>query len=83
MQYLMLIYTAESCDPRPGTEEGAQHLAHAHYEQAGREMRACHPRDLLELILDISRFFGDEPALSPDALDLACASYFVDLEEAA
>ena len=65
------------------TEEGAQHLARVHYEQTGREMKACHPRDLLELILDISRFFGDEPTLSPDPIDLACASYFVDLEEAA
>ena len=65
------------------TEEGAQHLVRVHYEQAGREMRACHPRDLLGLILDISSFYGEEPSLSADVLDLACASYFVDLEEAA
>ena len=62
------------------TEEGAQHLITAQYERAGRELKACHPRDLVELLTDISKFYGEEPTLAPEPLDLACASYFVDLQ---
>ncbi len=62
------------------TEEGAQHLITTQYEGTGREPKACHPRDLVELLLDIAKFYGEEPALAPEPLDLACASYFVDLQ---
>jgi predicted ATPase with chaperone activity len=60
------------------SDQGARHLVQEHYERPGREFKSCHPRDLVELLLDISRFFGEEPELSPDRLDLACASYFVE-----
>lgn len=65
------------------SEEGALYLLGTYDEHSDRELRACHPRDLVELLLDITRFYGEEPVLSPEWLDLACASYFVELEEAA
>lgn len=64
-------------------EEGARHLITTHYEHTGRDFKGCHPRDLVELLIDIGNFFGDEPALTPEGLDLACASYFVEMEDAA
>ncbi len=39
--------------------------------------------DLIELVVDITHFYGEEAALAPEWLDLACASYFVDTEQAA
>ena len=60
------------------TEEGAQHMMNAHYRNANRDLKSCHPRDLVELVLDICTFYGEEPVLSPDRLDLAAANYFVE-----
>ncbi|MBI4570766.1 MAG: hypothetical protein HY723_02365 [Chloroflexi bacterium] len=60
------------------TEEGAQHMMNAHYRNANRELKSCHPRDLVELVLDICTFYGEEPVLTPDRLDLAAANYFVE-----
>jgi predicted ATPase with chaperone activity len=65
------------------TEEGAQYLLEMYRTSQTRQPKACHPRDLVELLLDITKFYSKEPVLQPDWLDLACASYFVELEKAA
>ncbi len=65
------------------TEEGAQYLLRMYEETPGRAPKACHPRDLVNLLLDITRFYGKEPVLAPDWLDLSATSYFVELEKAA
>lgn len=62
------------------SNEAARYLIQTYYKQTGRHLRACHPRDLVELVLDITRFYGEEPKLAPEWLDLACASYFVDVD---
>jgi predicted ATPase with chaperone activity len=63
------------------SEEGARHLLSFHYERQGRDYKACHPRDLVELLMDMTRFYGEEPKLTAEWLDLACPSYFVKLED--
>jgi predicted ATPase with chaperone activity len=40
-------------------------------------MNACHPRDLLEQVLDYCRFHGVPSRLTPENLDRACRTYFV------
>ncbi len=65
------------------TEEGAQYLVSTYYEQVGRQLKGCHPRDLVELLDDITHFYGEQPVLTPEWLDLACASYFVEVDDAA
>ena len=67
----------------PYTDEGARYLIETYYEQGGRDFRGCHPRDLLELLTDITGFYGEEPVLTPEWVDLACSSYFVEMEDAA
>jgi hypothetical protein len=42
-------------------------------------MRACHPRDLLDEIVDIARYRGTTPMLSKELIQRACNAYFVDL----
>ena len=44
------------------------------YYDGGRPMTACHPRDLLEQILDYCRFHQLAPRLTPENLDRACLS---------
>ena len=43
-------------------------------------MRACHPRDLVEQVVDICRYQNKTPVITRELLDMACSSYF--LEEA-
>ena len=41
-------------------------------------MRACHPRDLVEQVVDMCRYQQREPDITRELLDAACASYFVE-----
>jgi predicted ATPase with chaperone activity len=43
----------------------------------GRSLRGCHPRDLVEAILDAAVFEGDAPDLTPNLLDEVCRTYFL------
>jgi len=54
------------------------YLQRRHYGPAGRPLRACHPRDLLDQVTALCRYRGIEPAITRELLDAACASYFVD-----
>ncbi|MBM4284226.1 MAG: ATPase [Deltaproteobacteria bacterium] len=57
--------------------EMVEYLLTTHYEPAGRSFDACHPRDLLEQIIDHSAFHGLTPSLTRENLDRACRVYFV------
>jgi predicted ATPase with chaperone activity len=59
-------------------EEGVEYLLAKHYGDEQRSMDACHPRDLLEQIMDFSSFHQVPPLLTPENLDRACRVYFVD-----
>ena len=48
------------------------------YKPAGRPMRACHPRDLLDQVTALCRYRGIKPVITRELIDAACASYFVD-----
>jgi SpoVK/Ycf46/Vps4 family AAA+-type ATPase len=63
----------------PFSQDGAAYLLEHHYVETGRPLRGCHPRDLVELVVDIARYRGRTPALEPDLIDLAADSYFVEL----
>jgi predicted ATPase with chaperone activity len=52
---------------------------YTYYSRMGIEPRACHPRDLIEQIMDIAHFQDTSPCLSLDLVALACDSYFVRL----
>ncbi len=54
------------------------YLRRRHYGPAGRPLRACHPRDLLDQVTALCRYRGVEPSITRELLDAACAAYFVD-----
>ena len=81
-EYLAILRSVCENQGIPYSEEGANYLLTSQYEGKEREPKACHPRDIVDLIIDISRFHGSEPALEPRWIDLASASYFVDVDEA-
>ena len=60
-------------------DQGLAYLLQEWYIKPGRKLRASHPRDLCDQILDIARYLSLEPALAPELIDQAAESYFVDL----
>ncbi len=65
----------------PFSPEVVREMMIKHYFQASRPMNACHPRDLLENLVDRARFLGIDPELTIEQLDAACQSYFVKPKE--
>jgi predicted ATPase with chaperone activity len=61
------------------SDQGLAYLLQEWYVKRSRKLRASHPRDLCDQILDIANFLGTEPCLSPDLIDCAAESYFVEL----
>jgi hypothetical protein len=57
--------------------DAVNYLLENYYDNTERSMDACHPRDLLEQIIDYSLFNQVSPILSRENLDRACAIYFV------
>jgi predicted ATPase with chaperone activity len=60
-------------------DQGLAYLLQEWYIKRNRKMRASHPRDLCDQILDISRYMSVEAAMTRDLLDRAAQSYFVEL----
>lgn len=54
-----------------------ERLLERFYKAEGRPLRACHPRDLVALILSRASFLGAEARLSDESLAEACHTYFV------
>ncbi len=63
----------------PFDENGLAFLVNEYYVKPNKPIRACHPRDLLDEIVDISRYKGTAPTLSQDLIRMACRAYFVEL----
>ncbi len=59
-------------------QEVVEYLLQTYYDPFDRPMDACHPRDLLEQIIDLARYLDRAPELTRDNIDRACQTYFVD-----
>jgi len=55
-----------------------EYLHRKYYEPRKLQMRACHPRDLVEQVVDMCRYQQRDPVITRELLDAACASYFVE-----
>jgi len=61
------------------SNQGLAYLLQEWYIKPGRKLRASHPRDLCDQIVDIAQYLSVEPALTRELIDLSAISYFVDL----
>jgi predicted ATPase with chaperone activity len=50
-----------------------------YYERLGIDPRGCHPRDILEHMLDIASYRNQPRKLTPELIEAACSSYFLEL----
>lgn len=60
-------------------DEGLAYLLQEWYIKRARKLRASHPRDLCDQILDIARYLAVEPAMTRDLIDRAASAYFVEI----
>ena len=58
-----------------------EYLERKYYAPRRLQMRACHPRDLINHVVDICRYTKREPVISRELLDAACGSYFIEEAE--
>jgi hypothetical protein len=58
-----------------------EYLNRKYYQPRRLEMRSCHPRDLVEQVVDMCRYQNREPVITRELLDAACASYFLEETE--
>jgi predicted ATPase with chaperone activity len=67
------------CEKRSLAYDGGtvEHLLGEWYDSHARELRGCHPRDLVEAIIDECAYDGREPAVTPEIVDEACSTYFL------
>jgi predicted ATPase with chaperone activity len=63
----------------PFDQEALIYLLRKYYIEPKRELRACHPRDLLRILTGVARYHDMQPQLTTQLIDRACQVYFVDL----
>ena len=64
---------------RPDVIDG---LLTSYYRPRQIQLRGCQPRDLVNQAISLAEYLGRPAELTPDILEAACASYFVDDREA-
>ena len=62
----------------PDTPQAAEEML-KFYKATGKSIRRCHPRDLLNQVLNYCKFRKIPPTLRPEFLKQACSSYFSEL----
>jgi len=55
------------------------YLLKEHYEKTDVKLNACHPRDIIDQIIDIARYRETPPVMTKEVIDAAWANYFVEL----
>ncbi len=61
------------------SDQGLAYLLQEWYIKRNRKLRASHPRDLCDQIIDISSYLGAPPAMTRDMLERAASAYFVEI----
>ena len=60
-------------------DQGLAYLLQEWYIKRNRKLRASHPRDLCDQIIDIASYLAVPPAMSREMIDHAGKAYFVDI----
>jgi predicted ATPase with chaperone activity len=60
-------------------DQGLAYLLQEWYIKRNRKLRASHPRDLCDQILDIASYLSVQPIMTRDMLDRAAQAFFVEL----
>jgi hypothetical protein len=61
------------------TDQGLAYLIQEWYIKQKRKLRASHPKEICNQLLDIARYMSAEPAMNKEMIDKAAGAYFVDI----
>ncbi len=50
-----------------------------YYKKLDIKLNACHPRDIIDHVIDDAHYYNHRPMLTTDIIDMAWANYFVEL----
>jgi SpoVK/Ycf46/Vps4 family AAA+-type ATPase len=60
-------------------DQGLAYLLQEWYIKRNRKLRASHPRDLCDQILDIAGYLSTSPSMTPEMIDRAAQAFFVEI----
>ena len=60
---------------------GLDYMVSKWYQPENRPFRMVHPRDILNLMINIAKYNMETVAFTPDLIDAACQAYFISQEE--
>jgi len=63
----------------PFDNEVFEYLMNYYYKRLGVNLNACHPRDIMDHIVDSAHYYMHPPILSKEGIDEAWQNYFVDM----
>jgi predicted ATPase with chaperone activity len=55
------------------------HLISHYYKRLGVKLNACHPRDIIDHIIDDAHYYSHSPKLTNEGIEVAWNNYFVDM----
>jgi SpoVK/Ycf46/Vps4 family AAA+-type ATPase len=61
------------------SDQGLAYLLQEWYIKRSRKLRASHPRDLCDQIIDIASYLSVKPQMTREMIDRAAQAYFVEL----
>ncbi len=65
----------------PYDDRGVDYLVKRWYNPFNRPFRSCQPRDILDQMVSLAKYNMEKPTLTPDLIDSACSTYFVNLKD--
>ncbi len=60
-------------------KETYNHLMEHYYRRLGIKLNACHPRDIVDHIVDDAHYYNHPPALTKEGIEIAWNNYFVNM----
>jgi hypothetical protein len=56
-----------------------EYLMKNYYKKLGVKLNACHPRDLIDHIIDDAHYYNLSAQLTKEGIDIAWQNYFVEM----
>ncbi len=62
-------------------DKAIDYLIEKWYKPFTRPFRMCHPRDILDQMINIAKYNMERCSFSPDLIDAGCTTYFISMEK--